>query len=296
VFTINNPTPADTPEAWQGAKYVIYQKERGAAGTEHIQGYVHMLKRCTLVAMKRLHRTAHFEPRRGTHEQARAYCMKDDTAIAGTRVEWGTPPAQGLERMGGNSQQERWVGVKREIDEGATLAEVEELDPEIGLKYGGALQRYKARKTTERSWKTQVIVLWGTTGSGKSRYCQNKYPGAYWKPRNDWWCGYEGHEVVIIDDFYGWLPLDFMLRLLDRYPLLVGTKGAHAQFVAKTIVITSNKEPLQWYKNISQEHIPALLRRIDKLIHYDVFGVISMRLDDKEVRLDQEHNVIVDVD
>jgi len=291
-FTINNPTPADTPEAWQGVKYVIYQKERGAAGTEHIQGYLHLFANKRLSGVKKLHPTAHWEPRRGSHEQARAYCMKDDTAIAGTRVEWGDPPKVDLERMGGRSTQERWTAVKRKLDEGATFSELEEFDTELAIKHASAWKRYKASITPERSWKTEVIVCWGTTGTGKSRWAQRTFPGAYWKPRNEWWCGYEGQEVVILDDFYGWLPLDFMLRLLDRYPLLVGNKGAHAQFVAKTIVITSNKEPLQWYKNISQEHIPALLRRIDKLVHYDLFGVISTWIDNKEVRLDENHNVI----
>jgi len=51
----------------------------------------------------------------------------------------------------------------------------------------------------------------------------------------------------VLDDFYGWLPWDFLLRLLDRYPLLVETKGGQVQFVAKTVVITSNKPYLEWY-------------------------------------------------
>jgi len=126
VFTLNNPTPADKPEAWQGVKYVIYQKERGAAGTEHLQGYLHLKTKQRLSFLKKVNASAHWEPRRGTHEEARAYCMKDDTAIAGTRVEWGDPPKTGLERMGGNSTQERWAGVKRKLDEGATVTHIEE--------------------------------------------------------------------------------------------------------------------------------------------------------------------------
>jgi len=48
----------------------------------------------------------------------------------------------------------------------------------------------------------------------------------------------------------------------------VEIKGAQAQFIAKTIYITSNKLPWEWYapevmKNYSMS---ALLRRIDKFV------------------------------
>ena len=37
---------------------------------------------------------AHWEPRRGTHQQAAAYCSKEETRIDGP-WEVGTPPVQG---------------------------------------------------------------------------------------------------------------------------------------------------------------------------------------------------------
>lgn len=35
--------------------------------------------------------------------------------------------------------------------------------------------------------------------------------------------GYVGQPTVVFDDFYSWFPYDFILRLLDRYPLVVNT-------------------------------------------------------------------------
>jgi hypothetical protein len=66
-----------------------------------------------------------------------------------------------------------------------------------------------------------VIVLYGKTNLGKSYYVRKHAPDAYWKQRSVWWDGYEDHKDVVLDDFYGWIPFDNMLRLCDRYLLIV---------------------------------------------------------------------------
>lgn len=75
-----------------------------------------------------------------------------------------------------------------------------------------------------------------------------------------WWDGYSGQHTVIIDEFYGQLRWSFVLQLLDRYPLRVETKGGCVPFVSRRIIITSNREPSQWYKS-SIDPAP-LLRRL----------------------------------
>ena len=61
----------------------------------------------------------------------------------------------------------------------------------------------------------------------------------YYKPRGDWWDGYKQHECVIIDDFYGWIKYDDLLKICDRYPYQVPVKGSFEQFTSKYIWITS---------------------------------------------------------
>ena len=93
LFTINNPTWEDDPLKWPGVKFIAFQKERGdETGTEHFQGYVQFKVNKRLAACKALHLTAHWELRKGTHEQAKAYCTKEDTRIEGPWIE-GVEPA-----------------------------------------------------------------------------------------------------------------------------------------------------------------------------------------------------------
>lgn len=119
----------------------------------------------------------------------------------------------------------------------------------------------------ELDYSFRVIVYIGPPGCGKSRRaaecCGSTVP--YYKPRGKWWDGYWQHELVIIDDFYGWIRLDEMLRILDRYPHRVQVKGSYVQFLAKKIFITSNIEVSSWYKNCESVLIEALLRRIDSI-------------------------------
>nr|AKO71383.1 Replication associated protein [Banana bunchy top virus]AKO71384.1 Replication associated protein [Banana bunchy top virus]AKO71386.1 Replication associated protein [Banana bunchy top virus]WET17405.1 replication associated protein [Banana bunchy top virus]WET17408.1 replication associated protein [Banana bunchy top virus] len=81
MFTINNP--ASLPVMRDEFKYMVYQVERGQEGTRHVQGYVEMKRRSSLKQMRGFFPGAHLEKRKGSQEEARAYCMKEDTRIEG---------------------------------------------------------------------------------------------------------------------------------------------------------------------------------------------------------------------
>lgn len=83
-FTLNNPVigvDADSISRLVAegiAAYVVIGHERGEGGTPHFQGYVEFVNRKRLTQAKLLIGTrAHLERRRGTAEEARAYCIKD---------------------------------------------------------------------------------------------------------------------------------------------------------------------------------------------------------------------------
>lgn len=47
----------------------------------------------------------------------------------------------------------------------------------------------------------------------------------YYKPRGELWDGYHQQPSVIIDDFYGWLKYDELLKISDRYLLREVTRS-----------------------------------------------------------------------
>ena len=80
-----------------------------------------------------------------------------------------------------------------------------------------------------------------------------EHPDCYvWKPSvtTKWFDGYMGQSVILIEEFSGQVNIEFMLGLLDCYTQMVEVKGGSTYLNAKTIYITSNVEPSDWYKNI----------------------------------------------
>lgn len=258
-FTLNNPEKKQLLfETLPEVRYAIYQTERGTSGTEHLQGYVELFNPRRWNYLSTLLPGAHFEKRKGTRDQARDYCKKEESRTDG-------PFEYGDWNSGGSGKRNDLLNIKKQIDEGKSEENIADNYFETWIKYYRGLREYKRIKTTKRNWKTEVTVLVGPPGSGKSRKCLQDATKAYWKQRGHWWDGYENQEHVVIDDYYGWLPYDTLLRLLDRYPMILETKGGHVEFVAKHIWITSNKYPQEWYKSENIE-IGALLRRIENTI------------------------------
>lgn len=260
VFTVNNPTEEEVNDLQCiTCRYIVYQHERGEGGTVHIQGYVVFDNAVGFAtAKRRIGARAHVEVRRGSHVQAKAYCTKDETRIPGSMIyERGDEPAQGV-----RSDLEE---VRTMLDDGASLLEIAETNFGTFLRYNRGLQLYRLLRTNQRSWKTRVIILYGEPGTGKSRMAQLLHPGAYWKPHGMWWDGYEHHSEVVIDEFYGWLPYNLILNLLDRYPLNVEVKGGTVSFVARTVILTSNREAETWYP---RQEFGALERRLDLIVRF----------------------------
>ncbi len=234
MFTINNPREShieDSPDVWPGVQWVIWQKERGDNGTVHLQGYVQFLSQKRLSTLKRLSRRAHWERRRGTHAQAKAYCPKEETRMAG-------PFEKGEEQLTYQGKRKDILDLKRALDAGKSEYEIAQDDELYGywVRHYKTVERYKMLCVeSRRTWQTVTSVYWGEPGVGKSRRALDEGGAdAYWLPKptgsSVWWNGYCGQEVVVIDEFYGWISRDMMCRLCDRYPLYVETKGGAVQF------------------------------------------------------------------
>lgn len=264
-FTLNHPTEEElltlsgmsaTSRAFM---YMVFQIEEGSNGTRHVQGYLEFNEALRFSTVKRLiSPRVHLEKRRGTREQARAYCMKEESRIEG-------PYEFGTWIPGGSGRRTDLHDIRAQVIRGTTEIELwDSYFPTMVRNYR-AIDRYRGLKSIPRDTPPVVHVLYGPTGTGKSKWCYETFPGAYWKSQDGWWDEYDGQETVICDEFYGWIKYSLLLRICDRYPLRMERKGGFINFTCKNILFTSNIEPEKWYKNI--EDISAFIRRVN-IWHY----------------------------
>jgi hypothetical protein len=198
---------------------------------------------------------------RGTLKQAKDYCTKEDTRVAGP-WEKGEMPEPG--------KRTDIEAVKEAIDKGATNEELWDGWTTAMVKYWKSFREYKRVKAIRRTWDTETTVIWGSTGKGKTTWVEKHHPDAYWfsaQSGDAWFDGYEGEKTLVIDEFYGNLPFQMMLRLSDHSPLQVPVKGGFVNFSATRIYILSNTSPDMWYTELKDRgsRWPAFLRRLNNI-------------------------------
>lgn len=86
-----------------------------------------------------------------------------------------------------------------------------------------------------------------------------------------WFDGYEGQEVAVFDDFRPWwCRFDYLLRLLDRYPMKVPIKGGFVNWIPEIIIITTQKSIRDTFTGEyrTDEDIRQLERRVTRRVHF----------------------------
>ncbi len=272
-FTLNNPEEeiVYSPETMI---YLIYQLELSETGTPHFQGYMELKKRTSFAAIKTLigSETVHLEARQGTAQQASDYCEKEDTYVAGgQRLKFGELKVTNPGKRNDIVEFKDLVmsGTKRKRD----LA-----DSHAGIlaRYSHFYETLTLMSRPTRTTELEVILHVGDTGLGKTRAVMDAYiqdPEFYIAPLSNttlWYDHYDAHKTVLLDDFAGaasHMSLVTLLRLLDRYPVMVPVKGSHTWWLPDKIYLTTNILPCDWYKweNRGQQY-RALERRITKVV------------------------------
>lgn len=270
IITINNPlqaTPLEGVSTQPGVKVLVGQKEVGEQGTPHFQLFLETKNPVRLSYVKKLFPSCHAEKRRGTKIEAVQYVTKENTRVDGPWIYHckGLSLDQYIRSLSKSGNTESGLeSIKVLLDEGCSEERIADDFFTDWVRHYKAFREYKLLKTKPRNSFKKLIVILGPSGTGKSKFCLEQYGNAYWKQRSNWWDGYNGEEVVILDEFYGWLPYDLLLRLCDRYPLLLERKGGQVQCEATTVVITSNISPADWY---TKAYKPALYRRISSILY-----------------------------
>ncbi|UNY50594.1 replication associated protein [Chifec virus UA13_1727] len=271
-FTLNNYSDEDVEKCKSfittKCKYGIFGKEVApTSGTPHLQGFCSLNKPMRFSAIKKsLNNSIHLEKANGSDEQNQKYCSK-----SGEVFEAGDPCRQGkrtdLETMVASIQ----AGTK-------SITEVASKFPTTYIKYYRGIESYLrlVHPITPRKEKTWVYYYWGPTGAGKSRRALKEAEeiapeSIYYKPRGEWWDGYHQQENVIIDDFYGWIKYDELLKICDRYPYKVPVKGGYEEFTTKRIWITSEKDTCDIY-HFNGYNPASLERRITCKIDFNTLN------------------------
>jgi len=252
------------------SKFLVGGKEIAPkTGTKHIQGYFEfgggknfstIIKKCPGIWLA---------VAKGSAEQNVTYCSKMKKVYT-----TGEISKQG-ER---NDLKAAMASIK------AGMSEIEMFENHTGVqvKYGKSMERYRQLCDKQKSkgfQKKNVRVYYGKTGTGKTSSAVSEFCSDYCIVSSGitglWWTEYDGESTVIIDEFRGTIPLSQLLRMLDGYSCSVDIKGSSKMLRAKTIILTSNVNPRDWYKNADEESQKALFRRFDEIRYYYDFNTYN---------------------
>lgn len=258
-FTLNNPSSNELslPDS---VKYAIWSRERGANGTEHLQGYIRSNPISFKTAKAIFAGQAHVEPAKGSEQQNIDYCSKPESHIGGP---WsiGTPANPG-------KRTDLQLAAAEILKTGNIKALALE-KPELIVKYSRGLQVLASFVKPPLRDKVLRLLIIGPTNIGKTHQIWNHFPDSALSMIGNnglWFPDYSDQETVILDEFKGQIPLRTLQNLCDRYPLFVETKGGQVHARYSVIFVTANTPPTEWYLNQNgyrTAELDALYRRFD---------------------------------
>lgn len=191
-------------------RYLIYGREHGEKTHKlHYQGYVEFKKPIRIAQAQRVLglQKQHFEPRKGSRDQAREYCMKEeDYEEFGT---WDLKPGKRTDLD----------TVKDLISQGKGVRHViEETHSYQAIKYAETCMRYIGKK---RFWNTKLIP-YDDMPESEDYFYTDGYE----------WDNYDGQEVVVYTKHITY-SCPYVQQFNRKVPFVVGKYKR--QFLAKTV-------------------------------------------------------------
>lgn len=244
VGTLNHPTAEDYTYyrtlPLERISWIIVGDEVGLLGTPHLQMACRFNQQTSMSQARKLfgQNRAHVEIMKGTPEQSAVYCSKQKLFL-----ERGPRP---IEK--GKEAKAKLDGMVSMIKEGKSDREIFEANPAMYLRYRSSLGAAKSLYAgLVKRAPLEVYWLWGETGAGKSYRAESEAADdgrrLYRQNGSQWWDGYDGDELVIIDDLEETTPFRNLLKITDVYNHLVGTKGSHQYLRAQRMWITASFPP-----------------------------------------------------
>ncbi len=256
------------------ASYIIFGKEI-APTTKllHLQGYVYFKNPRVLGGLQRFAKSISWRPAIASAADNRVYCSKD-----ADYHEAGQIPEQGA-----RTDLKEFVADLR--DPALEVGDIIDRNPSNFLRYGrwGMALRDEYLLPSQVIQNRVVIFMTGEPGIGKTSWAWERFPNLYClrpHPTSNaiWFNKYNSAKTLLLDEISGsWMKWEYLLHLLDIYPMEVPTKGGFTRHTANLIIMTSNQSLVGLYPG-KQAHYPALERRVDCIVEWyrPLLGVTSM--------------------
>lgn len=290
LLTLNNPKEKaidhqkikDQLDLFPSLLYWCMADEKGE--TEHTHVFFALEHPTRFSTIKRRFPTAHIDRAEGTAAECRAYVQKSgkwaksdkaETSIPGTFEEWGELP---VERQGERTD---LALLYQMIKDGMSNYEIMEANPDylVSLdRVERARQAVREQQYRDTFRKLEVTYIWGPTGTGKTRSVMESqgYSDVY--RVTDYahpFDSYAGEDVLLLDEYGSNFKIRDLLNYLDGYPLTLPARYSNRVACYTKVYIISNICLSKQYTDIqwdSPATFAALLRRINKVIHYTGLG------------------------
>lgn len=237
------------------ARYTVGQLEKGGeTGAIHIQFFLNFEKPTRIGAITKHDKTIHCE-KVLVNNGADTYCMKEETRIEGP-IEFGTKPVKRNNKVDWN-----------QVWENAKNGDLDKIPPSIRVVHYNKIKAItKDHMKFNDSDHLRGVWIYGPSGSGKSRWVREQavkhQATLYPKLCNKWWDGYQGEQLVVMDDL---MPehkvLNQQLKIwADRYDCILETKGGAVHAKYQWFIVTSQYKPEEIFTGDDRD-LEAILRR-----------------------------------
>lgn len=269
IFTINNYTEDDKQRCLSLipiSNVVLCSFEVGKeCGTPHIQGYATLKDPVRFKAWRALLPRAHFpvEGTKGGKEAQYKYIFKIDS-IEFIKHDIG----------GRGKRNDIHDAVKLMRRKG--LKRVAETAPCTYVKFHRGLKalREELQEFRPRDQAPTIIWLYGESEFFKTRFVWDTFGDdnvGQWAGGDQWFDSYMQQRVLLLDDLRSTnCKFVNLLRLTDRYPMLLPIKNGFVKKNSEYVIITSPFHPEKVYDDLRfEDKIYQLTRRISVIQEFD---------------------------
>lgn len=255
---------------------VVGAEMGGQTERAHLQAYVEFAADgITLNNLKSgTYAGLHAEVAKGSRADNWTYCTKDGKFVEYHKPST-TPTDVFWQQKGHQGTRTDLIAIREHFQAGGTEDDLVWDDNKIRYltqsrvipKIMAAVDKRRPPKTT----MTQVMVLWGKAGTGKSAWAEahtDSHNTFFKDQKTEWWCGLQPHMTTLWIDEMGpdtGIPLSTMKQLLNPESpgIPINIKGIPTRtHIFHKIVMTSNYSPRTgWYPRAADDS--GLRRRVE---------------------------------